>query len=266
LDVVYVWEGELPSAQECKRFCSADPGENRNLVVVREGVVVECYKGLPDELHNGLLRTVPLHPQGCVLPLGPAVERNIPLKVARAMRLILTRLTRSRWRAQVKAALGALDVLALRDALAGVDLRQLVAEPEVDADDRKSLAFQVGQTLALMGGVELYTKAELAAEFPDLAPLLGRAERGSEACGAGLDALEGHKGRWLGELAALRREKDGPRNILWSDGPREGWAAPFHAQCQGVVLDLKQERAASLKKGGLEDSVPQENHPTPQSS
>lgn len=246
VDVVYVWE-EKPSPEECKRFCSADPGENRNLVVVRGGVVVECYKGLPDELHNGLLRTVPLHPQECVLPLGPAVERHVPLKVARAMRLILTRLTRSRWRAQAKAALGALDVLALRDALAQVDLRQLEAEPQVDADDRKSIAFQVAQTLALMGGSELYTKAELAAAFPDLAPLLGRAALGSEACRAGLDALEGHKNRWLQALAALRRQKDGPHNTLWSDAPREGWAAPFHAQCQGVVLDLKQERARSTQ-------------------
>ena len=32
VDIFYVFD-ELPSKQECKRFCSADPAENRNIIV-----------------------------------------------------------------------------------------------------------------------------------------------------------------------------------------------------------------------------------------
>ena len=38
LDVVYVFE-EIPSFEECQLFCRSDPKENRNIIVVRDGIV-----------------------------------------------------------------------------------------------------------------------------------------------------------------------------------------------------------------------------------
>lgn len=43
LDVVYVVP-LMPSARDCNTFCNADQLENRNLVVIRNGVVVDTFK------------------------------------------------------------------------------------------------------------------------------------------------------------------------------------------------------------------------------
>ena len=43
LDVVYVVP-VMPAVRDCHAFCADDPDENRNLVVLRDGVVVDCFK------------------------------------------------------------------------------------------------------------------------------------------------------------------------------------------------------------------------------
>jgi hypothetical protein len=52
-DVLYVVPS-LPDPHTCKLLCSSVAAENRNLVVLRDGYIVESYKGLPDECHNAL--------------------------------------------------------------------------------------------------------------------------------------------------------------------------------------------------------------------
>ena len=47
------------------------------------------------------------------------------------------------------------------------------------ADIKKVLAFQMGQTLALLNGKELYTKAEIALEYPQVRATLYREENAS---------------------------------------------------------------------------------------
>ena len=51
LDVMYMIPA-LPAVPVCHRFCEADPAENRNLIVVREGRVHAAFKGLPDEVRG----------------------------------------------------------------------------------------------------------------------------------------------------------------------------------------------------------------------
>ena len=48
LDVVYVFE-EIPPFEECQLFCRSDPKENRNIIVVRDGIVTYSFKGNEDE-------------------------------------------------------------------------------------------------------------------------------------------------------------------------------------------------------------------------
>lgn len=175
-DVVYSVD-TLPSLDVCKKFCSASPSENRNLMTVRDGIVTAVYKGTPDELNNSLLRTYSLHPQTDPLSVTRAVERNVPLKIVRSVRIMLSHLSRTSVRPQVKAALRGswelrLNVIGIVD-LASLDFSSSKASRE---DIFKILAFQIGQATGLISSPqkEFYTKAEIAGAFPVLRPFLYR--------------------------------------------------------------------------------------------
>lgn len=60
IDVHYVFD-EMPSYQECKKFCDSDKSENRNIITIKNGIVTGCYKGTVDEINNALIETYPLH-------------------------------------------------------------------------------------------------------------------------------------------------------------------------------------------------------------
>ena len=59
----------IPSFEECKTLCD-NRSDNGNLAVVREGVVVDSYKGLPDEVNNSLFHTYALHEQDFPCPVA----------------------------------------------------------------------------------------------------------------------------------------------------------------------------------------------------
>lgn len=175
-DVVYSVDA-LPSPDECKKFCSASPSENRNLMTVRDGIVTAVYKGTPDELNNSLLRTYPLHLQTDPLSVTRTVKRNVPLKIVRSMRIMLSHLSRTSVRPQVKAALRGgwelrLNTIGIVD-LASLDFSSTKALRE---DVFKIFAFQIGQVAGLISSPqeEFYTKAEIAGAFPALRPFLYR--------------------------------------------------------------------------------------------
>ena len=67
-DVFYVFD-KIPSFAECRKFCSEDPNENRNIITIKNGIVEQCFIGTPDEINNGLLDTYKLHPQTCELKI-----------------------------------------------------------------------------------------------------------------------------------------------------------------------------------------------------
>ena len=178
VDVVYVVD-ELPDKAECKTFCAEDKNENRNVLSVRDGIVEKCFKGTPDEINNSLLRTYSLHEQTSPLIIERPVQRIIPIKVVRAMRIIISHLSRTHLRPIIKNALRSTweERLAcletIIDNLDKMDFEH--ANHNMTAlDIKKILAFQMGQTLALLNNKELYTKAEIASEFPLLRATLSR--------------------------------------------------------------------------------------------
>ena len=89
VDIAYIVD-ELPSLQECKKFCSADKNENRNLITINNGIITNCYKGTVDELNNAILDTYKLHEQNTELLINRKVGRDIPLKLIRAIRAMLS--------------------------------------------------------------------------------------------------------------------------------------------------------------------------------
>ena len=214
-DVVYVVD-ELPSPDDCKKFCSADSEENRNLIVVRNSVVVECYKGTPDEINNSLLRTYSLHEQGDALVVERIVERVVPIKIVRAVRIILSHLSRSSMRPMIKSALrGSWNerLSALKEVIAHFnEIDFSVLNKNMSREDiLKVIAFQTGQTLALLNETELYTKAEITEEYCVLKQFLYRSDNSDVAELA--DMLK----KLLAEIEKLKVERPETTVPIFSD-------------------------------------------------
>lgn len=175
MDVVYVFE-EMPSFQECQKFCTEDPRENRNIIVLENGVVKNCFKGNPDEVNNALLTTWFLHRQEYPLLIQRAVPRDVFLKDIAVTRKVMSPLTQSPLRSRMKEALHARwpERLAAMKELRFAEIDFDSVKKWKKEDLLKSMAFQLGQGLGLHQGRELYTKADIAECFPDLRPCLYR--------------------------------------------------------------------------------------------
>ena len=104
LDTVYVFE-EMPSFLQCQLFCQSSTSENKNIIVICDGIVVDCFKGLPDEVNNALYTTYPLHIQEYPLLVNRMVSRDIFLKDITVTRKLLSSLTRTNLRPAIKEAL-----------------------------------------------------------------------------------------------------------------------------------------------------------------
>ena len=176
VDVFYVFN-ELPSKQECKKFCSANPSENRNIIVINDGIVTACYKGTPDEVNNSLIDTYDLHEQKYPLMIAKRVDRDLTIKVIRAIRIILSHLSRSQYREPVKKALISNFICRL-DVLRHIDLSTIdysALNKNMSREDiLKTIAFQIGQTADLFFNIEVYTKSEIALDLPALEEFLYR--------------------------------------------------------------------------------------------
>lgn len=184
----YYWVDELPSTiQECKTWCESKEGENANLFTVHTKIVNEqyssvvdkVYKGSPDEVNNSLLRTYDLHPQESSLPPGlHYVLRDTFIKYIRAVRGILSHLSRSQYRSDIKFALSSNDWHQKLDALRNINLSNIdfsTLNNHMSPEDiKKVIAFQIGQSLGLMDGFEYYTKSEIADAYPVLRQFLYR--------------------------------------------------------------------------------------------
>ncbi len=146
---------------------------NGNLAVLENGTLKDVFKGTTDELNNALFYTYSLHLQHFDNVITALLPRDTDLKFLRSTRTILSYFTRTSARKQVKAALQG-DIDLKYTTLAELDFLQLLENESTEADAKKSIAFQLGQTIALDNGIELFTKATIAETFPDLQPYLYR--------------------------------------------------------------------------------------------
>jgi len=184
-DVMVFLDVLPPTTEECKNTCHEYEeklditGEvNVNLAVVEDGAIAECFKGTIDEVNNSILATYPLHDDmqefSCLVERP--VERNVELKIARALRIILTLLSRTKYRKEVKLALKS-NVLDRINTLWTIDFNEIDDFKKnglTTEDCLKGIAFQIAQTYSLMCGNEIYTKGEARCEYLGLADLLNR--------------------------------------------------------------------------------------------
>jgi len=176
--------------------------------------------GNEDEANNGLLRTYSNHlkRQEFENPVKSNVERVTILKVVRACRAILTYFTKhKKYRAQIKDTLRSNDfghyLKTLKEIVNISD--ESFCTMISNKDMIKSFAFQLGQTLALIQGVELYTKNEIAEMYPDLKDMLMRHDVDENT----FLVLENYKNLLVDKLGCVRNYKvdNSTWNIFFCD-------------------------------------------------
>lgn len=178
-DVYYVFDS-LPSFNESKTFCCESKDENRNIIVIKDGIVVDCYKGTCDEIQNSLLVTYHLHNQEYPLVISEKVDRLIMLKCVRVTRCILSHFTKTSFRKQVKEALQSYSWARRLEVLSSLDLSNVEYGKNSKSEVRKVFAFQLGQILGLFDNIELYTKSEVSDYLPELRKYLYREDCSSD--------------------------------------------------------------------------------------
>ncbi|AEO93467.1 gp208 [Bacillus phage G] len=174
VDVLYVFD-KMPFSAACKEFCS-DTNENRNIIVVESGIVIDCFKGTIDEINNGLLETYNLHEQSFENIVTKKVERDLLIKAIRVMRCLLSHCSRTQYRNAVKKAVKSNSWKERIEILSTIDFTNINDFNKIGSkkDVYKVFAFQLGQVLALFNHKELYTKSSIAKEFPLLKEFLYR--------------------------------------------------------------------------------------------
>lgn len=162
----------------CKHYDKAlgillpDKKVNTNIAVANEhGIISQVHKGTVDEVNNSIFYTYQYHNQFHPLQVVRQVERDVDLKLLRGMRIILSFLSRTEHREAVKKALQS-DLLAKCKTLQEINLKtglENIADfgkNNAKEDVLKNIAFQIGQCLGLMEGVEYYTKEAIAHAYP----------------------------------------------------------------------------------------------------
>lgn len=148
---------------------------NPNLAVIENGVVKYVYKGTVDELNNALYYTYGLHNQKFDNQILKLLPRDVDLKFLRSSRIILSFLSKTKYRVPIKVALRN-NLHHKIQVLKEIDLVTLAnfgnSQPEIDI--LKSIAFQIGQSMALHNNEESYTKSQIADCFPELKNYLSR--------------------------------------------------------------------------------------------
>lgn len=178
IDVYVVIEKPILNIQECKELCETYKGYNANLITIENGQVSWCYKGTIDECNNSILATYSLHPENTLpCPVTKRMERDVEQKVQRTVRGLLSYLSRTHLRDEVKAALKSSDMNVKRAVLEKVTIWEFpdFGKKGENKDVYKFFAFQLTQTCALLHmGAEIFTKAQASDMYPTATPFLYR--------------------------------------------------------------------------------------------
>ena len=163
---------------EIKSFTKTDKEVNSNLAIIKDGVILKVFKGTEDECNNSLIDTYDLHTQYHENQITSRIIRDVELKKLRTLRVLLSFVTRTKHREDVKRALKS-DALLKISVLKNINITNLFTDTDVikkvNYDDFiKVYAFQLGQTLGLIDNVELYTKEDIANKYPNLKSFLDR--------------------------------------------------------------------------------------------
>ena len=182
VDIVF-FINEIPTTKAASELCKMYSSQlnynrevNANLAVLGQmGNLIDVFKGTTDELNNALFYTYHHHKQHFPQQIRKLLTRDIHLKILRCARVILSFLSRTTIRTEVKVALkgNLVDKVSILKNINLADFQELGKHGGLVAF-YKTAAFQLGQTLALAQGQELYTKEAISHQFPQLSAYLMR--------------------------------------------------------------------------------------------
>lgn len=180
-DIVVFLNSMPKTIEDSKKLCKKIENEmgndtNANLAFIKDGIISKCFKGTPDEVNNSVFYTYVLHDQDFDLQVKKTIKRNVPLKIARSLRIILTLFSRTKYRKEIKKALKkeALDKLKVLEKIISFNDLDFNKNGLTNADIWKNIAFQMIQTRALIEGKEIYTKNDAIEYRPNLTEAINR--------------------------------------------------------------------------------------------
>ena len=183
IDIMFFIDNPL-KIEECRvlakelKFALGLKYSDVNLCSVKCGYVNWCYKGTIDEVNNMIATTYKLHKQAHPCPIYEFMPRNINIKIHRVFRGILSHLSRTEFRPEIKKALRNIDNIKLvSEVLSKIKLSKIIDLKKNNSNlvnFYKFLGFQIGQVYGLIDYVELYTKIDIANKYPELTELLYR--------------------------------------------------------------------------------------------
>ncbi|KAL6068383.1 hypothetical protein QOT17_008193 [Balamuthia mandrillaris] len=238
LDRYYVFPF-IPEKRVCYVFCSGTGKEDRNIIVLENGIICWTHKGHHDECNNDLVQTYGLHPQDFPCPIQSKVVRNVVLKV-----MVTIRKVAALYYCDNKTAIKQLkgtDFNVRRKLASEADLRRV---DHLDADDLKLLATQMAMSCCLAFlGKEVYTKQEIVSIYPELRSFIYRHEDAREQ--SNLKHLQAMKNRLLDIMKEVdsTEQKDGMVLFKLRDKHDLKDAQWNHcmAQCRGMICDTHLE-------------------------
>ncbi|MBE8726805.1 hypothetical protein [Flavobacterium hungaricum] len=187
--IIVISKEEMPKTQEERKnkilFLLNEYKLNWNatFAVIENGKISDTIytKSWIDSLNNALLETYFLHEQKHELLVTEKHIRNKTLAIYKAVRTVLTMLTRTKYRTQIRPILkGIHDFNLKREVLSKIDflsISEFNQKNTADAAVWKIIAFYVGQNIALIeSDLEIYTKKSLVKTFSDLEPFIYRKE------------------------------------------------------------------------------------------
>lgn len=185
--IIVISKEEMPEKQEDRKnkvlalLKEYDLNWNATFAVIENGKISDTIftKSWIDSLNNALLETYSLHQQKHELLITEKHIRNKTLAIYKAVRTVLTMLTRTEYRTQIRPILKGIHDFNLKlEAFKNIDfvsISQFNQKNTDDIDIWKIIAFYVGQNIALIeNDVEIYTKKKLVHHFKDLEPFIYR--------------------------------------------------------------------------------------------
>lgn len=158
---------------------------NINLIVVENGYVIDTIypKTWIDSTNNSLYTTYNnhLYKQKYDLCIKGLMKRNLLLAIYKTVRTVLTMLTRTEYRTEIKPYIKGIHPFELKlKALSIIDftkIEQFNQDNTKDIDVWKIIAFYIGQNISLIrDNIEIYTKKDLINNHPLLFNFIQRQE------------------------------------------------------------------------------------------
>lgn len=159
---------------------------NVNIGIVEDGIITWVHKGSLDETNNSIFYTYGNHIELQQFPciITRCVARDIDIKIIRSLRIVLSMLSRTNLRVEVKAALNANTVKERIESLKKISFQDLVFNLTTTNSHYeirniyKTISFQMAITCALLLAetIELYSKEDVINKYPELYKYIMREE------------------------------------------------------------------------------------------